>query len=157
MKTLFLLVMLNIVVSPAWANQEIIRVLDQFHQAAADADMQAYLALMTPDSVFLGTDASERWTKKQFKAFVEPYFSKGNGWLYQPEKRNITLAGNAEIAFFDELLSNENYGLCRGSGVLLKTISGWKIAQYNLSIPIPNAIAGSIVKQINAKELHHEK
>jgi hypothetical protein len=27
----------------------------------------------------------------------------------------------------------------------------WKIAQYNLSVPIPNALSDSIVKQIGAR------
>lgn len=131
----------------SYANEDVARVLDKFHQAAAGADIETYLGLMTKDAVFLGTDASERWDKQAFSEFVKPYFSQGKGWLYQMQKRHITESGN-NMAFFDELLINESYGLCRGSGVLVKTSVGWKIAQYNLSIPVPNAIAKKVVKQI---------
>ncbi|WP_281559386.1 nuclear transport factor 2 family protein [Thalassomonas sp. RHCl1] len=148
MKILFLLVTF-FTASLSHANEDIARVLDNFHQAAANADMQTYLGLMTKDAVFLGTDASERWDKQAFSEFVEPYFSKGKGWLYRPQQRHISQSGN-DMAFFDELLSNEHYGLCRGSGVLVKTQGGWKIAQYNLSIPVPNAIAKKVVKQIKS-------
>lgn len=124
--------------------------LNEFHRAAANAKTKPYLDLLTADAIFLGTDASERWTKEQFKAFVVPYFSKGKGWLYTPTQRNISLVESKEVAFFDELLQNSSYGTCRGSGVLVKTPNGWKISQYNLSIPMPNGIAKALVKQIEA-------
>jgi len=87
-----------------------------------------------------------------------PYFSKGRGWLYTPTERNITLIDSTQVdstqikskqvAFFDELLFSKSYGVCRGSGVLINTSAGWKISQYNLSIPMPNGIAKALVKQI---------
>jgi ketosteroid isomerase-like protein len=128
--------------------QAIDATLNSFHLAAAHADLNSYFDLLTNDAVFLGTDAKERWTKEAFKAFVQPYFSQGKGWLYQVEKRHVTLNKNGNSAFFDEQLYNQNYGVCRGSGVLYKTDKGWKIAQYNLSVPLPNAIAKDITKQI---------
>jgi len=128
------------------------KVLNSFHQAAANADEKAYFDSLSEDAIFLGTDASERWTKNEFKAFVVPYFSKGQGWLYTPTKRNINLIEKGQVAFFDELLSSESYGTCRGSGVLIKTKQGWKISQYNLSIPMPNGIAKALVKQIKINE-----
>jgi len=127
-------------------------VLNSFHQAAADAEAKPYFALLSQDSVFLGTDATERWSKEEFKAFVVPYFSKGQGWLYTPMQRNISLIEKGQVAFFDELLKSQSYGTCRGTGVLIKTQQGWKIAQYNLSIPMPNGIAQALVKQIKALE-----
>jgi ketosteroid isomerase-like protein len=132
----------------ALANVEINKTLDNFHQAAARADHDTYLGLMADDAIYLGTDSSERWTKQQFSSFVEPYFSKGVGWLYRPVHRNITKSGVENIAFFDELLDNDNYGRCRGTGVVIKTSHGWKILQYNLSIPVPNAIANNVVDTI---------
>jgi len=131
---------------------EIDKVLNSFHQAAADAEAKPYFDLLSQDSIFLGTDATERWTKAEFKAFVVPYFSKGQGWLYTPTQRNISLIEKEQVAFFDELLDSESYGTCRGSGVLIKTQHGWKISQYNLSIPMPNGIAKALVKQIKAVE-----
>jgi len=49
------------------------------------------------------------------------------------------------------MLDTPNLGVCRGSGVLVKLGGKWKIAQYNLSVPIPNALVGAIVKQIGAR------
>ena len=54
------------------------------------------------------------------------------------------------MAWFDEALDTPNMGPCRGSGVLVRGGDAWKIAQYNLSIPIPNDLADGIVKQIAA-------
>jgi hypothetical protein len=48
------------------------------------------------------------------------------------------------------MLDNDSYGECRGTGVLLLTEQGWKISQYHLTIPIPNALAKDVVKQIRA-------
>ncbi len=157
MKTSYLMVILllsALVSFAATANDKasIEKTLNAFHQAAAKAQAKPYFDLLSDDAIFIGTDASERWTKKQFKAFVVPYFSKGRGWLYTPTQRNISFVENQEVAFFDELLHSSSYGICRGTGVLIKTQQGWKISQYNLSIPMPNSIAKSLVKQITAFE-----
>jgi len=79
---------------------------------------------------------------------VKPYFTKGIGWLYRPTERNISPTSSKDLMVFDELLENSNYGQCRGSGVLIKTTKGWQILQYNLSIPVPNDISGTIVGKI---------
>ncbi|WP_057830405.1 nuclear transport factor 2 family protein [Colwellia sp. TT2012] len=132
--------------------QSIAKVLNNFHHAAANAQTKVYFNLLSKDAIFLGTDASERWSKEEFKAFVVPYFAKGTGWLYTPTERNISVIQAGQVAFFDELLLSESYGTCRGSGVLIKTEQGWKISQYNLSIPMPNGLAKALVKQIKAFE-----
>jgi len=133
---------------------DIAKSLNNFHQAAADANTELYFDLLADNAIFLGTDATERWTKQSFKQFVAPYFLKGQGWLYVPSDRHITLLDDGVTAFFDEALHNKSYGQTRGSGVLVKTKQGWKIAQYNLSIPMPNVLAKTLVKQIKA---HHEQ
>lgn len=132
--------------------KNIAEVLNSFHQAAADAQAKPYFNLMSQDAIFLGTDANERWSKEEFKAFVVPYFSKGTGWLYTSTERNISLVKQGQVAFFDELLLSDTYGTCRGTGVLIKTAQGWKISQYNLSIPMPNGLAKALVKQIKLFE-----
>jgi hypothetical protein len=129
-------------------NSELDAVLDSFHQAAGEANEEKYLGLLAEDAIFLGTDSAERWNKSEFSAFVKPYFSQGQGWLYQPIKRHITPTQARNIFFFDELLENKSYGRCRGSGLLINTENGWKILQYNLSIPVPNAIALQVVASI---------
>jgi ketosteroid isomerase-like protein len=144
---------MSFISSAANDKQDIDKVLNSFHQAAANAEAKPYFDLLSQDAIFLGTDATERWTKDEFKGFVVPYFSKGQGWLYTPTQRNINVLVTGQVAFFDELLSSESYGICRGSGVLIKTQQGWKISQYNLSIPMPNGIAKALVKSIKTFEL----
>jgi ketosteroid isomerase-like protein len=125
--------------------------LDRFHQAAAEANSDDYFKLFAEQAVFLGTDGSERWTKEEFKQFVIPHFSKGNGWLYKSTQRNVSFVEGTDLAFFDELLFNDNYGQCRGTGVLIKINNHWKILQYNLSIPVPNELSANIVDLIQGE------
>jgi hypothetical protein len=56
------------------------------------------------------------------------------------------------MAWFDETLDNAVYGTARGSGVLSLTPSGWKIAQYVLSFPIPNPLAKELTGKIRTFE-----
>lgn len=134
------------------SQSQISKVLDNFHQAASDANQQQYFDLLSDSAVFIGTDGNERWSKRGFKAFAIPYFDKGKGWTYLPRDRHITIAKSGQVAWFDEMLDNQNYGECRGTGVLELTPSGWKISQYHLTIPLPNALAKDIVKQIQEQQ-----
>jgi ketosteroid isomerase-like protein len=129
-------------------NEAVNKVLDNFHQAAAAADFEQYFDLFADDGIYMGTDAGERWTKAQFKSYVKPYFSKGKGWLYVVKERHVSSTPTQDIVFFDELLENKYYGQCRGSGILIKTVDGWKILQYKLSVPVPNDISAPIVEKI---------
>src|SRR5262245_34989159 len=125
------------------------KTLDALHKAAADADEKAYFDLYAKDAVFLGTDAKERWTLEEFKAFAHPYFAKGKAWTYKPiaGKRFIVIEGqNHDVAWFDEQLENAKLGVCRGSGVLVKTATGWKDKQYNLTMLVPNEVAEQVAK-----------
>lgn len=123
-------------------------VLDDFHAAAAAADWQRYFSLMSEQGVFLGTDAGERWPKAEFQR----YASQSNGWVYHPLERNIDLTPDGNSAWFDELLDSVSYGTSRGTGILIKTSAGWRIAQYHLTFPIPNDLARQITDQIKAFE-----
>ena len=62
--------------------------------------------------------------------------------------RWITFSPDRRIAWFDETLETPNLGPCRGSGVVVATDAGWKISQYNLSIPIPNDLVDEFKKRI---------
>jgi hypothetical protein len=131
-----------------FASGAVAAVLNGFHAAAAAADEEKYFAFLAPDAVFLGTDATERWTKDEFRRYAHPFFAKGKAWTYKATSRWISFAPDRQVAWFDELLESPHLGTCRGSGVLILVGGAWKIEQYNLSIPIPNALADSVVKQI---------
>ncbi|MDX1577118.1 MAG: nuclear transport factor 2 family protein [Gemmatimonadota bacterium] len=126
------------------------RVLDALHEAAADGAYEAYFDLYADGAIFLGTDATERWTKAEFMAYAQEPFADGHGWTYVPLERHVTVAPGAEVAWFDERLENANLGETRGSGVLVREAGEWKVAQYNLTIPIPNEIAREVVARIRA-------
>lgn len=128
--------------------KQVNQTLDQFHQAASEADGAQYFSLLHENAVFIGTDATERWTKNKFEQFAKPYFDKGIGWKYLPRNRHVNFSKDNTFAWFDELLDSNSYGECRGTGVLELTDAGWKISQYHLTIPIPNDLADGMVKKI---------
>jgi hypothetical protein len=136
----------------AGAQAEITQVLDAFHAAAARADGPAYFGLFAPGAVFIGTDAAERWTLAEFRAYAEPHFSKGKGWTYTPRSRTVVLGPDGRTAWFDELLDSASYGTSRGTGVLVRRPEGWRVAQYALTFPIPNDIAKELTARIRAHE-----
>lgn len=121
----------------AQQNTEINSVLEQWHKAASEANYETYFGYMTEDAIFIGTDPTENWNHTDFKTFAKPYFDKGKAWSFSTLERNIFMENQGNIAWFDELLDTQ-MGICRGSGVVQKTIQGWKIKHYVLSIAIPN-------------------
>lgn len=129
---------------------ELSRRLDDFHDAAANGDEDRYFAMLPDDAVFLGTDATECWSGAEFRAFAMPYFKAASAWTYVPFARHVTIAPDGQLAWFHEALDNEAYGECRGSGVLQRRDGQWVLRQYNLTIPVPNEIAGSVVARIRA-------
>ncbi|MBE4747118.1 nuclear transport factor 2 family protein [Corallococcus sp. ZKHCc1 1396] len=134
--------------APADPKVAVATVLDDWHRAAAAANEARYFALFTPDAVFMGTDGTERWTVDQFRAWSKPYFSKGKAWSFKSLSRNVFLAKDGQTAWFDEALDTPNLGPARGSGVLVKEPAGWRIAQYNLSVPIPNDLMGEVTNRV---------
>lgn len=117
--------------------KEINTVVDSWHNEAAKANFNNYFDAMGNSSIFIGTDAGENWTKKDFQKFCKPYFDKGKAWNFTPLERNIYTNSRKDVVWFDELLDTW-MGTCRGSGVLEKQENSWKIKHYVLSIAIPN-------------------
>jgi uncharacterized protein (TIGR02246 family) len=144
---------LTLQAAPDPAEAEIAAVLDRLNAASSAADGPAYFDLFTPDARFIGTDATERWSLSEFRAFAEPIFSRGRGWTYTPSARVITIApiDCRCVAWFDEELANASYGQTRGSGVLRLTDRGWKIEQYVLSFAVPNDRADAVVAVIKGE------
>lgn len=119
--------------------------LDSWHKAAAEAQFETYFSFMTSDAVFIGTDATENWQNKSFKEFSKPYFDKGKVWSFTALERNIYIGKDNKTAWFDELLDTQ-MKICRGSGVLIKIGSEWKIQHYVLSMTIPNDTTNEVIK-----------
>jgi hypothetical protein len=119
--------------------------LDAWHQAASNADYNRYFDAFTPDGVFVGTDATEHWTKSEFQVFAKPYFDKGKAWDFKSVERHVYFSKDKKTVWFDELLSTWMKG-CRGSGVLVKMDGTWKIKHYVLSTTIPNEHIDAVIK-----------
>lgn len=132
------------------AQEEINTVLNNWHLAAAEADYESYFEAFTSDAIFMGTDATEYWTVSEFKIWAKPYFDNGKAWSFTAHNRHIYFSEDGKTAWFDEELKTPNLGPSRGSGVLSFSDAddSWKIAHYNLAIPIPNEIVDSVVDQI---------
>jgi hypothetical protein len=151
MKKLILLALLCCTFAGAQTNAEnkerikIHSILDNWHKAAADADFDKYFDAMAPSFVFVGTDASEFWNRSAFAAYAKPYFDKGKAWKFTRIDRHIYLDADRTTAWFDELLETQ-MKICRGSGVLLKQNGQWKIAQYVLSMTVPNENSEEVIK-----------
>lgn len=123
--------------------------LDGFHQAAAEADGDRYFGCLAEDGVFLGTDPDERWDRSAFEAAYRSHFDgKDSAWIYVPGRRAVTIEG--DYAWFDEDLTNADYGQVRGSGVLRRKGETWEIVQYNLHFTVPNGAAPAVIEAIRA-------
>jgi len=130
---------------------EIHQFIDQWHQAAAKANAEVFFGSMAENSIYIGTDASERWTKTEFMAFAKPYFDKGSAWDFKPSNRDLHVTSDGKIAWFSELLTTW-MGACRGSGVLRKTKGVWKLEQYHLSVTVPNDIIKDFISLVDKYE-----
>lgn len=119
--------------------------LNEWHLAASQANYANYFDKMDENSVFIGTDATEIWSKKQFENYSKPHFDKGKAWDFKSLERNIYINETGNFAWFDENLQTKR-GTFRGSGVLEKTENNWKLKHYVLSVPIPNDDMNEVVK-----------
>ncbi len=126
---------------------EINSIVDDWHLRAANAD-SLFFNYLAPDAIYIGTDASERWTKDEFKTFAMPFFKRGKAWDFKPIKRNLYFTESPNIVYFDETLDSW-MGVCRSSGVVVNINSEWKIKYYHLSMTIPNVNVKDILKLIN--------
>ena len=127
--------------------------LSGFHAAAARADFDDYFSRFAGDGVFLGTDASERWTVEEFKVYAKAPFDEGRGWTYTKTDRHIMFSPGGDVAWFDEILDNERLGRCRGTGVVRRVGNTWKVSHYSLTLLVPNEIAlevGTMTRRVDA-------
>lgn len=132
--------------------QQVAAVLDDWHAAAAAADEKRYFDHLSEDSIFLGTDATERWTKAEFLAYAHPHFAKGRAWTFKPVRRDVVVAKDGAMAWFDEDLATEGLGPCRGSGVLAFDGTRWRIVHYNLALTVPNEVVRDVKALIEGRQ-----
>lgn len=132
------------------SNSELEHRLDDWHKAAAMADSASYFDFIHSEGRFLGTDATENWSKQQFLEFSTPYFQKGKAWSFTGFDRNWYYSADSTVAWFDERL-NTWMGECRGSGVIIWGGEDVKLSHYNLAVTIANEKIQDFIK-INSEE-----
>ncbi len=118
--------------------------MDDWHLAAARADFNVYFDMMDEQSIFIGTDATERWDKAAFMAYAKPHFDKGRAWNMRALERHIIFSADGKTAWLDELLDTQ-MKICRGSAVLVFHEGSWMIKHYVLSMTVPNAVSAEVV------------
>jgi len=124
--------------------------LDNWHQAAATADEEAFFGRMTEDAVYIGTDANERWKRDELREWASAAFDRPSAWAFEKKQRTITVDDDGETAWWDETLDTW-MGVCRGSGVLRRGVDGWRIKHYVLSITVPNDKVEGLVQLLQGK------
>ena len=132
-------------VSTSSEKEKINSILNNWHKAAAEAKFDDYFNLLSEESIYIGTDATENWNKKEFQNFAKPYFDKGKAWSFKAIERNIYFSKDQKMIWFDELLDTQ-MKICRGSGIMILENNQWKIKHYVLSMTIPNDNVDEVVK-----------
>ena len=127
-------------------------IINRLHAAAASADEGTFFGTMSPDCVYLGTDATERWLRDSMARWAAPYFARESAWAFTPRERYWGSRDDGRTAWFDEHLDSW-MGLVRGSGVLTKVENRqaepsyattpfgktqWQLRHYNLALTVPN-------------------
>ncbi|MBI5914693.1 MAG: nuclear transport factor 2 family protein [Bacteroidetes bacterium] len=144
----------NCQTEPAADVPAIHRLMDAWHHAAAVADEDTFFGSMTPDGIYLGTDATERWLRDDMREWSKKYFDQETAWAFTAHDRQVYLSSDGQTAWFEELLDTW-MGVCRGSGVLQKTSAngGWKIRHYDLAVTVPNEVINGFIELVkNAPE-----
>jgi len=136
--------------------EDIHKFIDRWHQAATDANADLFFGSMADNSIYIGTDASERWTKSEFQSFAKKYFDAKKTWDFKPYDRDLHVTSDGNVVWFSELLTTW-MGICRGSGVLRKTPEGWKIEQYHLAVTVPNEVIKDFISLVDSYNMRPKK
>ena len=138
-------------IEPVEATKERLnKFLNEWHDDAANS-RQAYFDKIAPEGIYIGTDKTERWNREQFRTWAAEYFAKPSAWAFTPLHRNVIIAADGRIAWFDEQLSS-GMGVLQASGVLNIEGKVPEILHYQLSLAIPNALVGEITKLTQAAD-----
>lgn len=127
---------------------EINKLLNNWHKAAAAADEDVFFGYMSEDCIYIGTDETEKWKRDELRKWSEEFFNRESAWSFEPFEREVYLEN--DVAWFDEKLKTW-MGICRASGVLQRTNGGWKLKHYQLSVTVPNDKIRGFIELIEVK------
>ena len=128
---------------PAMAEAPPASALDALHTAGAAGNEAEFVALLTPDAVFIGlSDGGERLQGEALRDFVSESLAADSVWDYRSADREVRVSADGSVAWFDEALQSDPQAGGHGSGVLVRSEDGlWKIAQYHFSLSQPGGAA----------------
>lgn len=130
--------------------------LNTLHHSEATANIRGYFGCYLNENCrFLGTDASENWSIKQFLEYSKEAFKMTSAWEYTliPGTRLCFEMVTNQVVNFDELLLAKSFKCtARGSGTMIKKDNYWFITQYHLTFPTPNDLAYEICRHIEVYE-----
>ncbi len=130
--------------------KELDRLVEKWHGAAATADEDTFFEMMDKDGIYIGTDATEYWKRDELRDYAQSAFERDVAWDFKKIDRHIYFSPDGNTAWWDERL-NTWMGVCRGSGVLIRTTEGWKIKHYHLSVTLPNDKVKKFMKLVKKK------
>jgi len=108
--------------------------LDALHEAGTKADPAVFASLLTADAVVLGFEGQPRLAGDALRARINASFTAGRAWRYRATERDIRYSPAGDVAWFDEFLAGQQGRSGWGTGVLVRTSAGWRVAQYNLNL-----------------------
>jgi len=129
--------------------------LDALHEAGDQADPAAFVSLLTADAVVLGWAGKPRLAGQSLRDQIDAAFARGDAWNYRGTRREIRYSADGAVAWFDESLERDQRVRGWGSGVLIRSDAGWRVALYSLNLssepgvpaPVPAAAAAEPVTQ----------
>lgn len=130
--------------------QQVNAFVDSWHDDAANS-RPAFFDKIARDGVYIGTDKRELWKRDDFKAWAKKAFERPTAWAFKPLQRNVYVAPDKTVIWFDELLDTQ-MGICRATGILHKSGSSFEIDHYQLSIAVPNEISSKVISTISDYE-----
>jgi hypothetical protein len=118
-------------------------VLDNLLRARAVSDPAAFLGQLAPDAVVLGMHGSGALSGPALQDSIATLFADGAAAGYRRVHRDIRYSAAGDTAWFNESLESPAGGRAWGSGVLVRTGAGWKVAQYSTGPAQLSPTAGS--------------
>ena len=120
--------------SVSFPRSSIIKVLDSMHQGFRTKNFKLMESFLTEDGLYLGTDPSEVWSKKQLSQYFDKSNRASKDLNYNILSRTILLGKNSTTALCVEqyyLSTMSDKMMVRSISKVVKRDERWKIAFYS--------------------------
>ncbi|GAC1380381.1 MAG: hypothetical protein NVSMB45_03550 [Ginsengibacter sp.] len=120
--------------SVTFPKSAITKVLDSMHHGFRTKNFKVMESFLTEDGLYLGTDPSEIWSKKQLSQYFDKNVKDTNNISYTILSRNILLGKNNNSAMAIEqyyLSTMSDKMMVRSISKLVNKDNVWKISFYS--------------------------